>query len=132
LSAPQFPIQSITDLDDYLNPSQACIVPVKQTNKVIGQDQGVSADVRDSILFHRLLWHGVADGRFRTGGVCAKQTEIRIDSANNYYEVSSGSSTLDKPATRALDGGLVQAGPSSVAQPLQKAEISLEDCLACR
>jgi hypothetical protein len=37
--------QTITDLDDFLTPSQACIIPVRQTNKVAGQEDGVNGDV---------------------------------------------------------------------------------------
>lgn len=37
--------QTITDLDDFLTPSQACIIPVRQTNKVAGQETGVNGDV---------------------------------------------------------------------------------------
>lgn len=45
--------QTITDLDDFLTPSQACIIPVRQTNKVAGQETGVNGDV--SILSPPLL-----------------------------------------------------------------------------
>jgi hypothetical protein len=50
------------------------------------------------------------------------QTEIQIDSNNNYYEVSTYSTT---------------AGPSkpngmAEKKALEKAEINLNDCLACR
>ncbi len=54
--------------------------------------------------------------------VSSHQTEIQIDADNNYYEVSTHSTAL--------------AGPSSGVevgrQALKKAEISLNDCLACR
>ncbi|KAK4686271.1 hypothetical protein P7C73_g3859, partial [Tremellales sp. Uapishka_1] len=86
---------TITDLDDFLTPSQACIIPVRQTNKVAGQENGHSAD-----------------------------TQIEIDANNNYYEVATHSTTPG-------------AGPSTIAsgieakQALKKAEISLNDCLAC-
>ncbi|CAK9786022.1 cytosolic Fe-S cluster assembly factor NAR1 [Cutaneotrichosporon oleaginosum] len=83
---------TITDLDDFLTPSQACIIPVRQSNKPAGQETGDNAN-----------------------------TEIQIDSNNNYYEVSTHSTAL--------------AGPSSGVevgrQALKKAEISLNDCLAC-
>lgn len=39
------PTQTLTDLDDFLAPSQACILPVRQTNKVSGQEDGNNADV---------------------------------------------------------------------------------------
>lgn len=35
----------LTDLDDFLAPSQACILPVKQKNKVNGQADGTNPDV---------------------------------------------------------------------------------------
>lgn len=51
------------------------------------------------------------------------QTEIHIDSDNNYYEVSTYSTAV--------------AGPSNPKAALEKkalerAEINLNDCLACR
>lgn len=42
--------QTITDLDDFLTPSQACIIPVRQTNKPAGQDTGVNANVITSMV----------------------------------------------------------------------------------
>lgn len=89
------PPQTLTDLDDYLSPSQACILPVKQTNKVPkAQQEGGGA-----------------------GG-----TEIQLDASNNVYEVEIGVT-----APTGTNGG----GNGS-AKPLEKAEISLNDCLACR
>jgi len=38
----------LTDLDDFLAPSQACILPVKQKNKVNDQANGVNPDVSPS------------------------------------------------------------------------------------
>jgi threonyl-tRNA synthetase len=35
----------LTDLDDFLAPSQACILPVKQKNKVTDQADGVNPEV---------------------------------------------------------------------------------------
>ncbi|ODN95193.1 cytosolic Fe-S cluster assembly factor NAR1 [Cryptococcus wingfieldii CBS 7118] len=77
---------TITDLDDFLTPSQACIIPVRN-NK--------SAE---------------AEG----------PTEIHIDSNNNYYEVS----TVPTVGNDFDD-------PSSSKKALEKAEINLNDCLAC-
>ena len=47
------------------------------------------------------------------------QTEIHIDADNKYYEVSTYPS-----------GG--EGGPSASSKALEKAEINLNDCLACR
>ncbi|WWD19528.1 cytosolic Fe-S cluster assembly factor NAR1 [Kwoniella shandongensis] len=74
---------TITDLDDFLTPSQACIIPVRGAKTT--EDQG--------------------------------PTEIHIDDNNNYYEVSM------YPAA--------DAGPSNAKKALEKAEINLNDCLAC-
>jgi hypothetical protein len=38
-------LQTLTDLDDFLAPSQACILPVRQTNKVNNQEDGSNANV---------------------------------------------------------------------------------------
>lgn len=61
------------------------------------------------------------------------QTEIHIDGDNNYYEVSTYSTA---PATAPLGSG-AEAGPSTIKaglekKALEKAEINLNDCLACR
>lgn len=37
--------QTITDLDDFLTPSQACIIPVRQTNKPASQADGRDPNV---------------------------------------------------------------------------------------
>lgn len=89
------------------------------------------------------------------------QTEIHIDENNNYYEVAiaakprtaadppslgfsstSSGKTSDGNAAQALDSAMVGIGqlqggvegPSKAeaGEALQKAEISLNDCLACR
>ncbi|KLO06441.1 iron hydrogenase [Schizopora paradoxa] len=72
---------TLTDLNDFITPSQACIKPVEQTNKPQEVENRGDAS-----------------------------TEIRIDSAGSYYEVSSGASSSRK---------------------LEVAQISLNDCLAC-
>lgn len=53
----------------------------------------------------------------------ACQTEIVIDSNNNYYEVSTYPTAAAGPSTHIEVAG---------RQQLKKAEISLNDCLACR
>ncbi|KAJ9111355.1 hypothetical protein QFC19_001123 [Naganishia cerealis] len=125
---------TLTDLDDFLAPSQACILPVRQTNKASNQEEGTNSN-----------------------------TEIHIDENNNYYEVaiSAKPSTAAEPpslkpltesgsftkksygdAAEALNSALsgIQAMQGGVEKPLaasaqpealQKAEISLNDCLAC-
>lgn len=54
------------------------------------------------------------------------QTEIQIDANNNYYEVSTYSTATP----------VAGPGPTSVQmekkKALEKAEINLNDCLACR
>ncbi|WVF73120.1 cytosolic Fe-S cluster assembly factor NAR1 [Kwoniella sp. CBS 6097] len=77
---------TITDLDDFLTPSQACIIPVRNA-KTAEEGEG--------------------------------PTEIHIDSNNNYYEVATYPTG--------------DAGPSTLnnKKALEKAEINLNDCLAC-
>ncbi|WVR00296.1 cytosolic Fe-S cluster assembly factor NAR1 [Kwoniella sp. CBS 9459] len=77
---------TITDLDDFLTPSQACIIPVRN---------GKTAEAGEG------------------------PTEIHIDSNNNYYEVATYPTG--------------DAGPSTLnnKKALEKAEINLNDCLAC-
>ncbi|WVQ84925.1 cytosolic Fe-S cluster assembly factor NAR1 [Cryptococcus sp. DSM 104549] len=78
---------TITDLDDFLTPSQACIIPVR----------GNKASEEDG------------------------PTEIHIDSNNNYYEVST------YPTAGPSNGN----GDGAKKKALEKAEINLNDCLAC-
>jgi hypothetical protein len=56
--------------------------------------------------------------------VLITQTEIHIDGNNNYYEVSTYSTT----AGPSKPNGQAQAERKA----LEKAEINLNDCLACR
>ncbi|KAH9858613.1 iron hydrogenase [Lenzites betulinus] len=57
---------TLTDLNDFITPSQACIKPVEQTNKPEPQDAGAAA------------------------------TQIQVDSSGSYYEVSgAGTSTTE-------------------------------------
>ncbi|KAJ2957309.1 hypothetical protein NUW54_g14608 [Trametes sanguinea] len=81
---------TLTDLNDFITPSQACIKPVEQTNKPEPQDPGAAA------------------------------TQIQVDSSGSYYEIRAN--------------GASPAGQSgeSTKQKLTTAEISLNDCLACR
>ncbi|KAK6909480.1 cytosolic Fe-S cluster assembly factor NAR1 [Kwoniella mangroviensis CBS 10435] len=81
---------TITDLDDFLTPSQACIIPVRNKPSTTAEEGS---------------------------------TEIQIDSNNNYYEVSTY-------PTDNVNGG---PGPSTMngKKALEKAEINLNDCLAC-
>ncbi|KAK7687088.1 hypothetical protein QCA50_009589 [Cerrena zonata] len=76
---------TLTDLNDFITPAQSCIKPVEQTNKVEAKEPG------------------------------AASTEIRVDSAGSYYEVSA-------------DGLKTSV---DVPKKLETAQISLNDCLAC-
>ncbi|CAK5281724.1 unnamed protein product [Mycena citricolor] len=74
---------TLSDLNDFITPSQACIKPVEQTNVPAEKHAG------------------------------AASTEIQVDSAGAYYEVSA-------------------AGPlASSSRKLEQAQINLNDCLAC-
>ncbi|RDX50040.1 hypothetical protein OH76DRAFT_477495 [Lentinus brumalis] len=79
---------TLTDLNDFITPSQACIKPVEQTNKPDPLDPGAAA------------------------------TQIQVDSSGLYYEVAANGTTA-QPA-------------GETKQKLATAEISLNDCLACR
>jgi hypothetical protein len=92
-------VQQITDLDDFLTPSQACIIPVRGSKAPAASGDG--------------------------------KTEIVIDADNNYYEVST------YPTAKSGNAGGVGVAAGGVEvevagrQALKKAEISLNDCLAC-
>ncbi|KAI6032963.1 iron hydrogenase [Pisolithus orientalis] len=79
---------TLTDLNDFITPSQACIKPVEVLSPPEDKKQSGSAF-----------------------------TEIKIDSAGSYYEVSS----LNQDAS----------SPKGAERKLQQAQISLNDCLAC-
>ncbi|ORX40699.1 iron hydrogenase [Kockovaella imperatae] len=81
---------TITDLDDFLTPSQACIIPVR----------------------------GSVPGKQDDGS-----TEIQIDDSNTYYEVSTYPTSSAGPSS----GSAKALGKKA----LEKAEINLNDCLAC-
>ncbi|KZT08297.1 iron hydrogenase [Laetiporus sulphureus 93-53] len=57
---------TLTDLNDFITPSQACIKPVEQTNKVEAKDSG------------------------------AASTQIQVDSSGSYYEVATNGATKEK------------------------------------
>ncbi|KAJ6499910.1 iron hydrogenase [Mycena vitilis] len=80
---------TLTDLNDFISPSQACIKPVEQANPEPQKQLG------------------------------AASTEIHVDAAGSYYEVSS-----DGPSS-------LQASSSGSGRKLEQAQISLNDCLAC-
>lgn len=95
---------TLTDLNDYLGPSQACIKPV------VGPD----APKADSEA---------------PGGA---STSISIDADGSYYESSSAhASTV--AATRSALGDLQNdvVGAPRARTKLEAAQISLDDCLAC-
>ncbi|EKM54461.1 uncharacterized protein PHACADRAFT_185384 [Phanerochaete carnosa HHB-10118-sp] len=64
---------TLTDLNDFITPSQACIKPVEQTNGIVPE---------------------------RDGG--AASTEIRVDSTGSYYEVSASDPKADSGTQRKL------------------------------
>ncbi|KAG8896906.1 Cytosolic Fe-S cluster assembly factor nar1 [Tulasnella sp. 408] len=72
---------TLTDLNDFITPSQACIKPVEAPEPEVKNDVGNAS------------------------------TQIEIDSSGAYHELEVGTSKRKK---------------------LKKAEISLNDCLACR
>ncbi|KAH0831982.1 iron hydrogenase [Lanmaoa asiatica] len=79
---------TLTDLNDFITPSQACIKPVEQLDAPENMSDAGSAS-----------------------------TEIRIDSSGSYYEV------LSNPSVH---------GATPSERRLKQAQISLNDCLACR
>ncbi|EJD02950.1 iron hydrogenase [Fomitiporia mediterranea MF3/22] len=64
---------TLTDLNDFITPSQACIKPVQQSNPQTSRDEG------------------------------AASTQIRIDSSGAYYEVSSTDASDSKTSARKLE-----------------------------
>ncbi|KAG6844564.1 hypothetical protein H0H87_005906 [Tephrocybe sp. NHM501043] len=98
---------TLTDLNDFITPSQACIKPVTQlnSNEPKEKDPG-AATVR--LDLHTINLHHKE----------RPQTEIQIDRSGAYYEV-----TQDWKAHEAV-------APAS-AKKLEQAQINLNDCLAC-
>lgn len=87
----------LTDLNDYIAPSQACIKPVEVTKS---EDKGQVSYKKSKLFF---FTNQLFD-------LLKKKTEIKVDNEGSYYEISQ-------------DGG---------EEKLEKASISLDDCLACR
>jgi|SRR5882762_2664171 hypothetical protein len=103
--------QTLTDLNDFITPSQVCIKPVEQVN--------LPEDVREpggaSVSISQISSHlSFVYGSFVAGTL---QTKIQIDSSGSYYEVSANGLSQNKP---------------NGAKKLEQAQISLNDCLACR
>ncbi|PWN48936.1 iron hydrogenase [Violaceomyces palustris] len=95
---------TLTDLNDYLGPSQACIKPVQSNQEAVEQE----------------ATQGLAEGK----PAGRPTTQIAIDADGSYYE---------SLATAAASSSR-QANSSEVARErtkLEAAEISLNDCLAC-
>jgi hypothetical protein len=108
LSPIDFPLQTLTDLNDYITPSQACIKPVQQTNAPKVRAPGDAAVRTDNDPYYPLA----------SSYLVITQTEIQIDASGAYYEVGQA--------------GADSSRGSGSTQRLQTAEISLNDCLACR
>jgi hypothetical protein len=80
--------QTLTDLNDFITPSQACIKPVEQLNAPV--NAAAAATVRIS----KRLFSGLTDWDVNP------QTEIVIDSTGAYFEVASAA---DAQSTRKLE-----------------------------
>jgi hypothetical protein len=99
--------QTLTDLNDFITPSQACIKPVEQIKPQEVAKPG-GASVSTCGFFQFFVY-----------SINFLQTEIQIDSSGLYYEVSVN--------------GLSQNKANGIeAKKLEQAQISLNDCLACR
>ena len=103
--------QTLTDLNDFITPAQACIVAnVEQKPSNQAEKEPGSARVRTllSVL------------EFSSTHRHPQKTEILIDSSGAYYEVTADGKSSSSASS---------SGPT---QKLQQAQISLNDCLACR
>ncbi|EPQ28601.1 uncharacterized protein PFL1_03904 [Pseudozyma flocculosa PF-1] len=96
---------TLTDLNDYLGPSQACIKPVEAS----------ASDSKDA--------NGDAPDSDSAGGA---STQIAIDREGAYYELDGRPSAA---ATQQHDDGTTTKPRQRTK--LETAEISLDDCLAC-
>jgi hypothetical protein len=92
----------LTDLNDFITPSQACIKPVETKNMPPPDPNGL-ASVRLKTNPNKCEIDAII------------QTLITVDSSGVYHEVEMETNNT-KPTSRKLE----------------KAEISLNDCLACR
>lgn len=106
-------MQTLTDLNDFITPGQACIKPVEVKQPPPNAPPGTA-----SVWY--FLWYSTNQRLTNP----PKQTEIQIDSNGAYYEVSTSS----KPST---SNDITTTMNEPKKQKLQKAEISLTDCLAC-
>lgn len=100
---------TLTDLNDYLGPSQACIKPVEGADAP-SQDQAGSSE-------HAL------------DPAASASTQIAIDHDGSYYESSAAPSSSSTAA--AASAAADTANKPRQRTKLETAEISLNDCLAC-
>ena len=56
------PLQTLTDLNDYITPSQACIKPLEQSNAPKARTPGDAAVRADPSDLWGVNYHGCADG----------------------------------------------------------------------
>lgn len=100
---------TLTDLNDYLGPSQACIKPVSNAE----------AD-------------GTSDANAATAVAGGASTAISIDADGSYYESGANATTngIGGAAGNAV-GGSTDDGQPRPRTKLETAQISLDDCLAC-
>jgi hypothetical protein len=95
-------VQTLTELNDFITPSQACIKPVEHVETPHQEPFIASVSCR-------------AVGKYIVTVLTSRQTEIRVDSQGQYYEEENVSTSVGRPTRR-----------------LKPAQISLNDCLACK
>ncbi|KAG7098554.1 hypothetical protein E1B28_000488 [Marasmius oreades] len=117
---------TLTDLNDFITPSQICIKPVEQVRSQDeeGTDQG-TASVCSSISF--LFLHSLENKRVTRPG----QTEIRIDSSGAYYEVTTRPYGDSAAENKVINGTSSTRYGDSGGKQLEQAQVNLNDCLAC-
>ncbi|KEI36461.1 uncharacterized protein L969DRAFT_54771 [Mixia osmundae IAM 14324] len=99
-------VQTLSDLNDYLGPSQICIKPVNEIIDPTPDPAQISSESK--------AWAA---------------TEIRLDEpTGHYYEIESRGK--DKGGDQSA-GALGVTGLQQQGNKLKKAEITLNDCLAC-
>ncbi|TKY89341.1 hypothetical protein EX895_001872 [Sporisorium graminicola] len=95
---------TLTDLNDYLGPSQACIKPVEGADAPSEEQPGTSEPPLDP--------------------AASASTQIAIDHDGSYYESAA-------PSSSSSSGNNAANSKPRQRTKLETAEISLNDCLAC-
>lgn len=111
----------LTDLDDFITPSQECVKPVKVDRKIGAQASPLLT------LSLRCAWHGeILTLNFIVYSDSEGFNTICYTGGVTYSHMQKATFQIDD------NDGYLQVGRDGSSIKLEKVAISLNDCLACR